>query len=168
MDARGTDDEQMTPFGAARQYYDDILKRDTVCMTSMRYCLHDEYDDFHYLNLNCTVRMFCSNMLSEVNIILPLCLVLLLTLSRMTLLRLPKLDRYIHTRNKEYDANVIAENMLMDVDDEGYSQTMLEAIVDFQKDEAVAIPKSDKYVYSQSGQTRKRVTTQGWKLLVKW
>ena len=59
---------------------------------------------------------------------------------------------------KEYAANIIAENMLMDVDDEGYSTTMIEAIVNFQKDEAVAIPMSEKYVYSQSGQKRKRVT----------
>ena len=35
---------------------------------------------------------------------------------------------------KEYAANIIAENMLMGVDDDGYSTTMIEAIVDFQKD----------------------------------
>ena len=69
---------------------------------------------------------------------------------------------------KEYAANIIAENMLMGVDDDGYSITMIEAIVDFQKDEAVAIPKSEKYVYTQGGQKRSRVTTKGWKLLVRW
>ena len=35
---------------------------------------------------------------------------------------------------REYSANIIAENMLSQVDDKGFSRTMMEAIVDFQKE----------------------------------
>jgi hypothetical protein len=69
---------------------------------------------------------------------------------------------------KEYAANVIAENMLMQVDSDGYSTTILKAIIDYCKDKAVAVPKADKYVYTSSGQKRLRKTTVGWLLLIQW
>jgi hypothetical protein len=44
---------------------------------------------------------------------------------------------------KEYAANIIAENMLTQVDSDGYySLTMMKAIIDYKKDNAVAVPKS--------------------------
>jgi hypothetical protein len=49
---------------------------------------------------------------------------------------------------KEYAGNIIAENMISQVDSEGYSLTLMDAIVDYQK--------------------RMRQTTQGWKLLIHW
>ena len=52
---------------------------------------------------------------------------------------------------REYAANVIAENMLCEVDDEGYSTTMLRAIIDYERDDAVAVPKSERYIYTRSG-----------------
>lgn len=69
---------------------------------------------------------------------------------------------------KEYSANVIAENMLTQVDSEGFSTTLMEAIVDHRRDPAVATSKDDKYVITKSGQKRLRKTTVGWKLLVRW
>ena len=51
-------------------------------------------------------------------------------------------DSYI----REYSANVIAENILTQVDPEGFSKTMIKAIVDFKKDNAVAVSKSDGYL----------------------
>jgi hypothetical protein len=71
-------------------------------------------------------------------------------------------------QSKAYAANVIAENMLTQVDSDGFSRTLMEAIVDYRKDEAVAVPKTDKYLTTTSGQQRMRKTTVGWKLLVKW
>jgi hypothetical protein len=71
-------------------------------------------------------------------------------------------------QSKAYAANVIAENMLTQVDSDGFSRTMMEAIVDYRKDEAVAVPKTDKYLTTTSGQQRLRKTTVGWKLLIKW
>jgi hypothetical protein len=52
---------------------------------------------------------------------------------------------------KEYAANVIAENMLTQVDEEGYSVTMLKAIIDYKQDEC-AIAKEDRYVVTNKGQ----------------
>jgi hypothetical protein len=69
---------------------------------------------------------------------------------------------------KEYSANVIAENMLTQVDSEGFSLTMIEGIVDYRKDEATAVSKADMYVVTQRGQKKLRKSTAGWKLLVRW
>lgn len=69
---------------------------------------------------------------------------------------------------QEYSANLIAENMLTQVDEEGFSITMMEAIIDHRKDEAVAIPKNDAFVVTRTGTKRRRKTTQGWELLIKW
>jgi hypothetical protein len=69
---------------------------------------------------------------------------------------------------KEYTANVIAENMLTQVGSDGYSTTILKAIIDYCTDEAVAVPKADKYVYTSSGQKRLQKTTAGWSLLIQW
>eukprot|EP00957_Ditylum_brightwellii_P026832 2028965-Ditylum_brightwellii.AAC.1 len=44
----------------------------------------------------------------------------------------------------------------------------MELIVDYKKDEAVAIAKNNMYVVTPRGQKRSHKTTQGWKLLVHW
>ena len=69
---------------------------------------------------------------------------------------------------REYGANLIAENMLTHVDSDGFSTTMMEGIIDHRKDEGKAIPVSDGYIVSRSGQKRRRQTTKGWELLVRW
>jgi hypothetical protein len=69
---------------------------------------------------------------------------------------------------KEYSANTIAENMLTQVDSDGFTLTMMEGIVDYQKDDATAVSKQDMFVVTARGQKRQRKTTTGWKLLVKW
>jgi hypothetical protein len=69
---------------------------------------------------------------------------------------------------KEYAANIIAENMLTQVDSEGYSLTMMKGIIDYKRDDSVAVSKRDMYVVTARGQKKLRKTTMGWKLLVKW
>jgi hypothetical protein len=69
---------------------------------------------------------------------------------------------------KEYAANMIAENMLTQVDADGYTTPLMEGIVDYKKDDAVAVSQEDMYVVTRRGQKRLRKTTQGWKLLVRW
>jgi hypothetical protein len=69
---------------------------------------------------------------------------------------------------QEYSANLIAENMLLQVDDEGFSVTMMEGIVDHKKDGSVAVSKEDAYLTTRTGTKRRRKSTVGWKLLVKW
>ena len=51
---------------------------------------------------------------------------------------------------KEYAANIIAENMFSQVDADGYSHTILEAIVDHKKDDK-AVDCVDKYIQTKSG-----------------
>jgi hypothetical protein len=41
-------------------------------------------------------------------------------------------------------------------------------IIDYKKDEAIAVPMIDKYLMTRSGQRRLRKTTQGWRFLVNW
>src|SRR6056300_794971 len=68
---------------------------------------------------------------------------------------------------QEYGATSIAENILNNVDEDGFSSPMFQTIVDWKKDPKVAVPKSQAYVQSTSGK-RLRKTTKGWKLKVKW
>ena len=63
---------------------------------------------------------------------------------------------------------MIEENVYAQIDEDGYSNALLEAIIDFKKDEAIAVPIQDKYVVTRSGRRRLRKTTSGWKLLVRW
>jgi hypothetical protein len=69
---------------------------------------------------------------------------------------------------KEYSANVIAENILSQVDSDGISKTMMEAVIDHKKNKSTAISKTDMYVVTKRGQRKLRKTTCGWKLLIKW
>ena len=69
---------------------------------------------------------------------------------------------------KEYGANIIAENMLQQVDLEGFSLALMEGIVDFRCDESVAVPMGEKYIITKTGQKRLRKTMARWDLLVRW
>ena len=71
-------------------------------------------------------------------------------------------------RIKEYGANIITENMLAQVDSDGFSLALVEGKIDYKHDDSIAIPKVDKYITTGRGQRRLRKTTAGWKLLVKW
>ena len=69
---------------------------------------------------------------------------------------------------KEYGANIIAENMLRQVDSEGFSLALMEGIVDFRCDELVAVLIEEKYIITKTGLKRLRKTTAAWDLLVHW
>ena len=68
---------------------------------------------------------------------------------------------------KEYAANILAENILSQVDPSGYNRILLREIIDYRKDDS-AVPMEDKFLTTRSGQRRLRKTTQGWELLVAW
>ena len=70
------------------------------------------------------------------------------------------------TREK-YQANVIAENMYAQVDDEGLQYLLLQEITDHHKGNS-AVPISEGTVRSANSTERPKVTTQGWELLVQW
>jgi hypothetical protein len=69
---------------------------------------------------------------------------------------------------KEYAANILALNMLSQADHEGKNISLMRDIIDYERDEAMAVPIKDKYLTTRSGQRRLRETTQGWSLLVNW
>ena len=71
-------------------------------------------------------------------------------------------------RIKEYGSNIIAENMLTQVDSNGFSLVLMEGIIDYKRDNSIATPKTEKYITTRSGQRRLQKTMAGWKLLVKW
>ena len=69
---------------------------------------------------------------------------------------------------REYAANVIAENILTQVDEDGFSLSLMEGIVGYKRDPATALSKDDNYFLIRRGQKRLRKTTVGWKLLIWW
>ena len=64
-------------------------------------------------------------------------------------------------------ANIIAENLLAQVDDEGHRQVLLEDIEDHRVLDS-AIPKSQGTYITKNGLKRKKWTTRGWELYVRW
>jgi hypothetical protein len=68
---------------------------------------------------------------------------------------------------EKYTANIIAENMFAQVDDEGNMYQILSEITDHKTD-GTAIPISEGTVRTASGAERPKVTTKGWFLLVQW
>jgi hypothetical protein len=68
---------------------------------------------------------------------------------------------------KEYAANIIAENLLNQGDDDGFSITKLQSIVDHRTTNE-ALHGDDMYALYHQGQKRIRKSTVGWQLLVQW
>ena len=64
-------------------------------------------------------------------------------------------------------ANLIAENLLSQVDDEGRSDSVLREIVDHHTNDHV-LSKDDGFVIDRKGQQHPRITTRGWELKVEW
>ena len=67
----------------------------------------------------------------------------------------------------ELTANVIAENLIAQVDKEGRRQMMLGEIMDH-RELHDAIPKSKGTYVHLYGVKRQKMTTRGWELLVEW
>ncbi len=64
-------------------------------------------------------------------------------------------------------ANVIAENLFSQVDEEGRQQLVLQEISDHRKDGS-AIPISEGMFRTRSGAQVPKKTTRGWELKVEW
>ena len=61
----------------------------------------------------------------------------------------------------QYAANIIAENIYSQIDEDGYRYQLLECILDHRKD-GRAVPKSEGYVVSKNGNKARKQTTKGW------
>lgn len=68
---------------------------------------------------------------------------------------------------REYFANVIAQNIYMQCDSEGRQHMSFNSIIDHRKDGS-AIPIDDGFTYTKSGNRVKKMTTRGWDVLIEW
>ena len=58
--------------------------------------------------------------------------------------------------------------MLTQVGYDGFGLTMMEGIIDYQKDMTTAVTKDDMYIITKRGKKKISNTTVGWQLLVQW
>ena len=68
---------------------------------------------------------------------------------------------------EKYQANTIAENLFAQTDDEGRESLLLDEICGHRKD-GNAIPRSKGTNLSKYGETKKKITTAGWHIKVRW
>ena len=62
---------------------------------------------------------------------------------------------------------MIAENLLLQVDQEGHRQLLIDEIIDHRR-LTDAIPKEHGTYLTSSGARRKKQTTRGWELCIQW
>ena len=62
--------------------------------------------------------------------------------------------------------NVIADNILSQIDSDGFSTALMESILYYNIDEAIVVPKSEKHILISSGQQRHHISVSDCKLLV--
>ena len=68
---------------------------------------------------------------------------------------------------KAYAANIIAENMLNQCDDDGFTLQTLDKLIDHRSNDD-ALNEENAYATLRNGQKRLRKTTTGWDILCKW
>ena len=66
-----------------------------------------------------------------------------------------------------YQANMLAEHLYSQVDEEGRSYQLIDEIIDHRSDNS-AVSIADGWFTTKSGTRRKKQTTKGWELLVQW
>lgn len=65
-------------------------------------------------------------------------------------------------------ANLIAENLLAQVDEEGHRQLLLDEIIDHRKTKDAIDIKDGFIINETTGHKRKKMTTKGWEICVQW
>ena len=68
---------------------------------------------------------------------------------------------------QQYAANVIAESLYENADDDGRRYQYMDEIIGHNKLDS-AIKKEDGFIISKSGQKKHKATTKGWEFLIKW
>lgn len=74
---------------------------------------------------------------------------------------------YLDGETETITANIIAENILAQVDNEGHRQLMLQEIIDHHVNDD-AIPKEQGHVITKNRLRCKVMTTRGWELHIEW
>ena len=70
-------------------------------------------------------------------------------------------------RSESLSANLIAQNLYSQIDDEGARHILLDDIIDHRRNDS-AVDKADAFVKRRNGVKRRRETTRGWQLLCQW
>ena len=74
---------------------------------------------------------------------------------------------YIDGSEETLSANIIAENLLAQVNEEGHRQLLLDEIIDHRtNDQAVTVENG--FTETPSGARRRKLTTKGWEICVQW
>ena len=74
---------------------------------------------------------------------------------------------YLDGTTEVLTANIIAENLLAQVDNQGHRHLMIDKIEDHQKN-SDTIPKERGTITPRSGLQTKKKTTKGWEFYVRW
>ena len=74
---------------------------------------------------------------------------------------------YIDGHKAALSANIIAQNMFAQVDEEGNRHVLLDEIIDFRTN-GKEIRQQDAFIKSNNGAQRQKETTKGWELLIQW
>ena len=74
---------------------------------------------------------------------------------------------YADGHKQALSANVIAENMLATVDEEGHRHLILDHIIDFRKN-GDALSQEEAFILTSNGTKRRKETTKGWEILIQW
>lgn len=69
--------------------------------------------------------------------------------------------------SEELSANLIAQHLYSQIDEEGERHILLDDIVDYRMNDK-AVRKEDAFVLMNNGVRRRKETTQGWQLLCQW
>ena len=75
--------------------------------------------------------------------------------------------KFVNGAKEVLAANVIAENILSQVDKEGHRQILLDEIIDHRKNDNV-ISMDDVFFTTRRGLRRRKYTTRGWDICVYW
>jgi hypothetical protein len=74
---------------------------------------------------------------------------------------------FLDGHQESLSANLIAQHMFSQVDEEGHRHILLEDITDYRKDKT-AITKDDAFITMRNGVKHRQQTSQGWQLLCQW
>jgi hypothetical protein len=77
------------------------------------------------------------------------------------------IDEFADGNLEELPANIMAENLIAQVEEEGRRQMMLDKIIDHRSNQD-AVSKAEETYVNQYGVSRQKQTTQGWEVLIQW
>ena len=75
---------------------------------------------------------------------------------------------FLDGRIKEYAVNVLAENLFNMADEDGWDTCLLAEVIDFCKDNDIAVKAQDGFREMSNGEKVPVVTTKGWDVKVRW